>query len=120
MVKKIATQAVYVENQKMALEFWIEKMGFEKGVELDMGNGSSWLEVAPKGAESSLVLYPRNLMTDWKERKPSIVFVCDNIEKFCADIKQKGVEFKQELNEMPWGKFAIIADNDHNEFVLKG
>lgn len=62
MIKKIATQAVYVTDQLLALKFWTEKLGFEKRTEIDMGNGSSWLEVAPPGAETCLVLYPRKLM----------------------------------------------------------
>ena len=120
MIKKIATQAVYVSDQDEALQFWTQKMGFEKRGEVDMGNGYRWLEVAPKAAESCLVLYPKKLMEDWDKRKPSIVFLCDNVESFYNDLKQKGVKFKGELKQMQWGKFAIFNDGDGNEFVLKG
>ena len=60
MIKKNATAAVYVDNQDIALDFWIQKMGFEVRADIDMGNGYRWLEVAPKGAESCLVVYPKN------------------------------------------------------------
>jgi lactoylglutathione lyase len=120
MIRHIATAAVYVEDQKKALDFWTETMGFEKRNERDMGNGYSWLEVAPPGAQSSLVIYPRALMTDWKERKPSIVFLCDDLERYCVVIKRRGVEFVQEPKQLPWGPLAIFRDNDGNEFMLLG
>ena len=33
-----------------------------------------WLEVAPPGAASALVLYPKAMMPDWETRRPSVVF----------------------------------------------
>ncbi len=62
MIRKIATAAVYVEDQQKAKTFWTEKVGFELVREMSMGPGGSWLEVAPKGAETALVIYPRTMM----------------------------------------------------------
>lgn len=120
MIKKIATTAVYVSDQAAAEKFWTETMGFEVKASKEMGHGSRWLEVAPMGAESALVLYPKKLMKEWEEHKPMIVFWCDDIVDFCKNLKERGVTFKQELNPMPWGRSAIICDPDGNEFVLKG
>jgi len=120
MIKQIATVGVYVEDQQKALQFWRDKIGFELRNNIDMGNRMTWMEVAPTGAESCLVLYPKELMTNFAELKPSIVFVCQDIEKFCAELKGKGVAFSQELSTMRWGKFASFKDDDGNEFGLKG
>jgi lactoylglutathione lyase len=120
MITKIGTVAVYVEDQQKALSFWIAKIGFELRNSIDMGNGMSWTEVAPKGACSCLVLYPRALMTNFAELKPSIVFTCDDIDGFCADLENKGVVFSRELALMAWGKFASFMDEDGNEFGLRG
>jgi uncharacterized glyoxalase superfamily protein PhnB len=120
MITKIGTVGVYVDSQERAEKFWTEKIGFEIRLKKDMGNGTSWFEVAPKGAESCLVVYPKSLMTNWEELKPSIVFIADDIDQFCCDLKKKGVTFGLELQEMPWGKFATFKDEDGNEFMLKG
>ena len=120
MIKKIGTVGIYVEDQKKALSFWTDKVGFELRNNIDMGNGMAWLEVAPKGAESCLVIYPKQLMTNFEELKPSIVFICENIEQVCENLKEKGVHFSKELSEMGWGKFASFTDEDGNEFGLKG
>lgn len=120
MITKIGTVGIYVDDQQKALKFWTEKVGFELRINIDMGNGMTWMEVAPKGAESCLVIYPKTLMTNFAELKPSIVFICDNIEEVCSTLKQNGVTFSKELSSMGWGKFASFKDEDGNEFGLKG
>jgi lactoylglutathione lyase len=80
-----------LDDQKKTEDFWINKGGFEVRDRKDMGNGFSWLEVAPKDAPSALVLYPKKLMTNYAELKPSIVFYCNDIAGFCTALKQKGV-----------------------------
>ena len=120
MIQQIATVAVYVDDQDRALEFWRDRVGFELRRREMMGSAGSWLEVAPEGAISRLVLYPKSLMSDWAERKPSIVFECSDIQATFDVMKSKGVEFTQELQKMPWGTFATFRDTDGNEFLLRG
>jgi lactoylglutathione lyase len=40
---------------------------------------------------------------DWTERKPSIVFKCENIQETFAAMRDRGVKFIQEPKAMPWG-----------------
>jgi predicted enzyme related to lactoylglutathione lyase len=120
MIQRMATVAVYVSDQKQAREFWTAKAGFEVRRETPMGNDTSWLEVAPPGAESALVLYPRAMMANWPELKPSIVFLCDDIAETHAKMSANGVHFLEEPTTMQWGSYARFADPDGNEFLLKG
>jgi lactoylglutathione lyase len=120
MIKKIATAAVYVEDQQKAKSFWLEKVGFELRREEQMGPDSNWLEVAPVGAESALVIYPKKMMKNWAELKPSIVFDCEEIESVFETMKNNGVEFEGELQKMQWGTFVSFKDEDGNSFLLKG
>lgn len=119
MITTIGTVGIYVENQDNALKFWTEKMGFVLRDKKDMSNGMSWMEVSPPNAESRLVLYPKKLMPNFNELKPSVVFYCRNIEGFCSHLKKKGVVFSKELMQLPWGKFAAFLDEDGNEFGLR-
>ena len=79
MISQIATAAVYVEDQPAAVRFWTERVGFELRHEAAMGPNAKWIEVGPPGAESNLVIYPKAMMKDWAERKPSIVFQCRDV-----------------------------------------
>lgn len=119
MIGKIATAAVYVEDQQAALGFWTDQVGFEIRTRLSMGPSGDWLEVGPKGAESCLVVYPRSMMEDWAERKPSIVFECDDIQDTYEDMSSRGVAFTQEPKTMPWGMFAIFEDPEGNWYGLR-
>jgi lactoylglutathione lyase len=120
LITKIATAAVYVDDQQKAKSFWTEKVGFEIVAEFPMGPGSSWLEVAPKGAESALVIYPKSMMTNWQELKPSIVFVSDDIEATYSKMLENGVSFEGALQKMQWGTFATFKDEDGNSFLIRG
>ena len=75
--------------------------------------------MAPPGAESCIVIYPKNMMEDWDERKPSLVFECDDIERTHREMTGRGVEFSQEPKEMPWGMFAIFLDPEGNWYGLR-
>ncbi|RJG22630.1 VOC family protein [Paenibacillus thiaminolyticus] len=120
MIKQIATVAIYVEDQQQAKRFWTEQVGFTVTTEHPMGPNAMWLEVAPAGGGSRLVLYPKSMMKGWEEQKASIVFECDDIMSTYATMKANGVEFNGEPNEMQWGTYASFSDPDGNQFLLKG
>jgi lactoylglutathione lyase len=119
MIKWLATQAVYVSDQKAAEYFWKHRVGFEVIATRDIGNGLYWLEVAPPAAQSRLFLYPKSLMKDWSERRPSIVFECDDVDRTYEELRGRGVEVCGPPVTMQWGKFGLFKDLDGNEFGFK-
>jgi catechol 2,3-dioxygenase-like lactoylglutathione lyase family enzyme len=54
-ITDIRTVGVPVSDQARSLEFYIEKLGFEKRLDTPFGDGR-WLEVAPRGATTSIAL----------------------------------------------------------------
>ena len=119
MIRKIGTAAVYVDDQPKAVQFWTAQVGFEVHRERPMGPDANWIEVGPSCAASCLVLYPKSMMEDWAERKPSIVFECDNMQTTFEEMRDRGVEFTQEPEEMTWGPFAIFIDPEGNRYGLR-
>jgi predicted enzyme related to lactoylglutathione lyase len=119
MINAIATAAVYVADQDKAGRFWTEQVGFVVHQMHSMGPAGSWIEVGPAGADSCLVLYPQQMMADWAERKPSIVFKCVNLQATYEQLSGRGVKFSQPPQELPWGPFAIFEDLDGNSFGLR-
>ena len=119
MIDAIATVAVYVEDQERSLAFWTQQVGFTVRITRPMGPAGSWIEVGPPDATSCLVLYPKAIMPDWAERKPSIVFRCDDVERTYREMADRGVHFSQPPQQMPWGPFALFDDVDGNTFGLR-
>ena len=128
MITQVATVSIYVENQQESLNFWTNKIGFEVKVNHPMGPHVNWIELGPpsslhpEGTQTccAIVIYPRSLMQNWKELKPSIIFLCDDFDKTYKELKSKGVDFVEDPKRMAWGAYAKFLDIDGNEFLLKG
>ncbi len=118
MISNIRTVGVYVSDQEAALRFYKEVLGFEERADRSMGRQGRWLEVAPQGAQTRIVIYPKAMMQDWETRKPSLVFGCRDIEAEYRRLSGLGVNFSKMPTRMKWGAFAIFTDPDGNEFVL--
>jgi predicted enzyme related to lactoylglutathione lyase len=119
MIRNMATVALYVDDPETAVDFWTKRVGFEVRTRRVLGTLGSWIEIAPPGAESCLVLYPKALLPDWAQRKPSIVFDCDDVHATVAGMKARGVRFSQEPKEMQWGPFAAFLDSEGCEHGLR-
>jgi lactoylglutathione lyase len=118
MITRIKTVAIYVDDQQASTEFYTNSLGFEIKRSDTMTPTAKWIELAPPGSDSHIVLYPKSMMPNWKEHKPSIVYQCDDINKTYQELSEKGVKFKEIPQKMTWGFFAIFLDLDGNEFVL--
>jgi lactoylglutathione lyase len=118
MIGPIKTVGIYVEDQQRAVDFYTQKLGFEVRRKESMGPKASWIEVAPPGAQACLVLYPKSMMTNWQEMKPSVVFHCSDIEATCRQLETNGVRITMPPTALGWGMFAKFADLDGNEFGM--
>ena len=49
-ITDVRTVGVAVTQQDRALEFYVDRLGFEKRLDVPMGQGARWIEVAPPGA----------------------------------------------------------------------
>ena len=118
MLGPIKTVGIYVENQEKAAEFYRDKLGFEIRRSIVMGPNVKWIEVAPPGAETCLVLYPKAIMTNWLELKPSVVFHCSDVDEVCKRMEAAGVRIKSHPKQLGFGTFATFLDLDGNEFGM--
>jgi lactoylglutathione lyase len=59
MLTMIGTITVHVTDQDKALAFYTQKLGFEMRADMPMGPDQRWLEVAPPGAQTRILLYYR-------------------------------------------------------------
>ena len=114
MLGPVKTVGIYVSDQATSVDFYVNVLGFEVRRRMQMGAGAEWVEVAPPGAETCLVIYPRDLMPDWVERKPSLVFHCADVAATFASLEARGVRIAMPPAELPWGTFAAIEDPDAN------
>src|ERR1700730_16781011 len=55
-ITNVRTVGIPVTDQDRALEFYVGTLGFEKRMDVPMGDGERWIEVAPRGAATTVAL----------------------------------------------------------------
>jgi catechol 2,3-dioxygenase-like lactoylglutathione lyase family enzyme len=55
-VRDIRTVGIPVVDQEQALTFYVDTLGFEKRLDVPMGGGTRWIEVAPPDAATTIAL----------------------------------------------------------------
>jgi predicted enzyme related to lactoylglutathione lyase len=126
MSMKITQFTLVVNNQAEALEFYTKKVGFEKKTDFTPPGSYRWVTVGPKGQDLELALFQAgtqdpNLRSNvWKPGiNPPIVMRVDDCRKTFAELKARGVEFKQaQPDEYAWGVSATFSDPDGNLFSI--
>ena len=126
MITHVKNTTIYVSDQDRALAFYLDKLGFEKRMDAPMGppGAPRWIEVAPPGGQTSLVLYaPTPEMpgaSSYEQAKAQIgtfapfIFNVDSVRGTFEQLKARGVEFADEPSENPWGWWATLKDPDGN------
>ncbi len=121
MIKKIRLASVWVKDQDKSLNFYLDKLGFEKQADIEMGNGFRWIEVKPPNAETAITLakpYPGQEGVT-VGGFTNIVFATDDMNKTYEELNSKGVKFIEKPKMQDFGVMqAIFADIDDNIFVL--
>jgi catechol 2,3-dioxygenase-like lactoylglutathione lyase family enzyme len=105
-----------VTDQKAALDFYTQKLGFTERVNMEHFEmpGIRWIELAPPGAASAIVL------STWEDSssRGTLVLITTNIEADYAELKAKGLDLPP-LDYQPWGISTLITDPDGNKLLLQ-
>jgi len=117
-IKQVTVVSVPVSDQDRARAFYVDKLGFELIREDASIPGFRWVQVAPKGAATSLTL------VNWFDSMPAgslqgLVFVADDLRAECERLAADGAEFEQLPEERPYGLEAVLRDPDGNRLVLQ-
>jgi len=116
----ISVVTLYVNDVDRAIDFYTKKLGWEKTMDVPMGEGMRWATVAPKGAQTAFTLTKG--APGWSPDKvggsTGIVIEVDDVYQTHKQLKQNGVEFKEEPRTEPWGGYAVFKDSEGNEHGL--
>ncbi|GIF23240.1 catechol 2,3-dioxygenase-like lactoylglutathione lyase family enzyme [Actinoplanes tereljensis] len=108
-----------VSDQERARDFYVGTLGFELVRQNKMGPAQQWIQVAPKGAQTSITL------VTWFDTMPAgslqgLVLHADDIDAEVAALTAKGVQMPDGVQDAPWGRYAVFTDPDGNRLVLQG
>jgi catechol 2,3-dioxygenase-like lactoylglutathione lyase family enzyme len=96
-VNQIGPVFVPVADQDRALEFYLDKLGFEKRADFAYGEDSRWIEVAPPDATNTIALVPPSEGQSARGAEAHCAFVTEDIEADHASLGAKGVDVDAEI-----------------------
>ncbi len=118
-ITQIGTVIVPVTDQDRALEFYTEKLGFEKRSDTPFGNGDRWVEVAPTGAATTIaIVHPPEGSPIGVET--GVAFSTQDVDADHADLKARGVDVDPEVMRMgdPVPPMFFLRDQDGNKLLI--
>src|SRR5207247_10305227 len=91
-VSKVATVIVPIADQDAAIDFYVDKLGFEKRVDVPFGGGYRWVEVgiADEATTVALAPPPPDKPESAGNRETGISMQTDAITAYIAELKTSG------------------------------
>lgn len=114
-ISRIRTLTAPVSDQDQALSFYVDSMGFEVRADMAMGE-LRWLEVAPPGSDTAIVLHPGFGGAELPALQ-GVILESGDVDADAERLRSRGVEVDGPT-AMPWGRQATFSDPDGNGFVL--
>ena len=122
-VSKIATVIIPVADQDRQLEFYVDKLGLEKRVDIPFGDKYRWVEVAAGDADTTIALAPPPPEgTSTGNRETGISFYSDDVDGYHAELKANGVDVDAEVSRMggPVPPMFWFRDAEGNSLMVVG
>jgi catechol 2,3-dioxygenase-like lactoylglutathione lyase family enzyme len=121
-INKVSTVVVPVSDQERAIEFYVDKLGFEKRTDVPFGNGYRWIEVAPAGAATTIAIVPPPPGKPTGNVETGIALYTEDIDADHAELKSRGVDVDDEVSRMgdPVPPLFWFRDPDDNTLMVVG
>ena len=109
--------SVPVSDQQQSKQFYQQVLGFELIREEAMGPGMSWIQLAPKGCNTTIAL-----VTWFEHMQPG------GLQGVMLNVTQIDDEYKRltglglalsEVKQEPWGRYSTFVDPDGNGWILR-
>jgi predicted enzyme related to lactoylglutathione lyase len=132
LLKSLTNVSVWVHDQDEALAFYTEKLGLELREDVtvpEMGN-FRWLTVGLPGQSDvalALMAVPPVFEEETQDQLRALMakgvvsglfFSTDDCQASYEELKSRGVEFRQEPTEQPYGIDASFRDPSGNEIRM--
>src|SRR3954447_4729661 len=99
-VTKIGTVIIATGDQDAMIDFYVDKLGFEKRVDVPFGNGYRWVEVGLPGAETTIALAPPPEGVPTGGSQTRIALNTADVDGVHADYSERGVDVDAEVSRM--------------------
>ncbi len=117
MITELHTVALYVADQDRAKHFYVDLLGLElKADQPGLGGIGRWIEVAPRGGQTSFMLADA---AGWNKQdrvgtSADVTLRCGDAQALHAELSAKGVPVTEPQTQR-FGTFIDITDPDGHQ-----
>ncbi len=126
---KVKVVSIPVQDQEKALQFYTEKLGFLKKVDVPLSEDSRWLTVVSKEEQDGVEILLEPAPNHFEPAKiyqkalldagiPYTQFNSDNVQQDYERLVGLGVEFSVKPTEMGTVKIAVFNDTCGNNIQI--
>jgi catechol 2,3-dioxygenase-like lactoylglutathione lyase family enzyme len=117
---KVGRVCVTVADTDRAIDFYVDKLGFEKVVDVPMGPGQRWVEVAISGRETNIALAPPPPGQQAGGSQTGICLDTSDVDADHAALKAAGVDVDEEVSRYgdPVPPMFWLRDPDGNSLII--
>jgi catechol 2,3-dioxygenase-like lactoylglutathione lyase family enzyme len=121
---RLALVTVVVRDYDEALAFYVERLGFERVEDRELGGGKRWLRVRPPGGGCEILLaraasdQQRARVGDQTGGRVALFLETGQFQADYERLRARGVRFVREPKHEPYGWVAVFEDLYGNRFDL--
>jgi len=117
---KVGRVCVTVADTDRAIDFYVDTLGFEKVVDVPMGEAMRWVEVALPGTETTIALAPPPQGQQAGGSQTGICLDTSDVDADHAALKAAGIDVDEEVTR--WGgpvpPMFWLRDPDRNSLIV--
>ena len=119
-ISHLSAVMICVEDQDRAVDFYVDKLGFEKRIDVPFGGQYRWVEVAPQGADTTLAIVPPPEGKPAGNIETGIGLNTHDIDGLHAELKSHDVDVDAEVSRQgdPVPPLFWFRDPDGNSLMV--
>jgi predicted enzyme related to lactoylglutathione lyase len=119
-INEVGRVIITVSDQEKSIDFYTGTLGFEKRVDVPMGNGYRWVEVGPSGGTATIAIVPPMEGDTAGNKQTGIVLDTSDIDADHAELRDNGVDVDAEVQRMggPVPPMFWFRDPDKNTLLV--
>ena len=97
-ISEISLVCLTSSDQDRSIEFYVDKLGFEKRTDIAFGDKYRWVEVYPPSGSAGIALAPPREGESVQPKEIGVSLTTDDVDACHAELRSRGVDVDAEVS----------------------